>query len=67
MYYTYYCPICGKESEFAHGIRENPVYLCSEDNSVLKIKITGGGGILYKGDGWGKEKPKEKVKNEKNK
>lgn len=52
MFYTYYCPQCGKEEEFMHGMLEEPEYRCSEDNTVLKKKITGGCGVHYKGNGW---------------
>ena len=61
MFYVYYCPICGREEEYTHGMLENPVFVCLKDDSILKQKITGGVGIHYKGEGWSKNF-KEEVK-----
>lgn len=52
MFYTYYCPTCGKEEEFVHGMTEEPKYHCENDNTIMKKKITGGCGEIYKGVGW---------------
>ncbi len=62
MFYIYYCPTCGMEEEHTHGMLESPIFICPQDKSILKRKITGGAGIHYKGDGWSKKVKKEVIK-----
>jgi len=52
MFYLYFCPSCGKEEEFRHGMLEEPEYFCENDNTKLKIRVTGGTGVIYHGNGW---------------
>lgn len=51
MLYDYVCKNCGIEREESHSINESPEIkcLCGE---TMKIKITMGGGVIFKGDGY---------------
>lgn len=50
MYYTYICH-CGEEQEVNHGMNESPKIICMCGN-LMRIKITMGGGVIFKGDGY---------------
>jgi predicted nucleic acid-binding Zn ribbon protein len=69
MIYTYYCEKCEKENDFFHGMNETPTFVC-ECGSVMKKKITGGCGVIYKGVGWPRKgtgtspKPKRYIQHE---
>jgi putative FmdB family regulatory protein len=52
MFYDYICPQCGSIKEENHGMTEEPVILCDDCSSSMKIKIYGGSGTHFKGTGW---------------
>ena len=52
MFYVYFCPKCGKEIEVRHSVNETPKIVCPNDGTIMKKKITGGNGVIYKGIGW---------------
>jgi putative FmdB family regulatory protein len=50
--YTYVCDRCKLFFEKKHKMTENPIYKCPKCGKELKRIITGGNGIIFKGDGW---------------
>ncbi|MEX2600766.1 MAG: zinc ribbon domain-containing protein [Balneolaceae bacterium] len=42
----------GTVFEHRQGINEKPLTACPESGQKVKRIISGGGGVLYKGDGW---------------
>lgn len=42
----------GSTFEIKQGINEDPLTRCPETGQEVKRVITGGGGVVYKGDGW---------------
>lgn len=38
--------------EYRQGINDKPLKTCPESGQKVKRIISGGGGVLYKGDGW---------------
>ena len=52
MNYTYACDNCKLFFEKNHGMNENPSYKCKKCKRKLRRIITGGNGVIYKGDGW---------------
>jgi len=42
----------GTVFELVQGINEKPLETCPETGQPVKRIITGGGGVVYKGDGW---------------
>ena len=52
MRYDYFCPNCGFEKEEFHGMTEKPKIVCDECGEEMKIKVTGGVGVIYHGQGW---------------
>ena len=53
MFYDYVCPKCGNEEEVIHGMTETPDIPCEKCKTKMNIKITGGSGTHFKGNGWG--------------
>jgi putative FmdB family regulatory protein len=53
MYYDYICNNCKYEKEVNHLMKEEPVIKCDKCGNIMKKKITGGVGIIFKGSGWG--------------
>ncbi len=50
--YIYVCDRCGHSFERFQKMIDKPVKKCPECNSKVHRLITGGGGILFKGDGF---------------
>lgn len=50
--YIYYDPETNEEVEKTHGMDESPTVVNPTTGNKMKIKITGGMGIIYKGSGW---------------
>ena len=50
--YDYYCKNCGQEVEVTKSIKDDGDIHCPECNSIMKVKIAGGNGILLNGYGW---------------
>lgn len=42
----------GSTFEIRQGINDDPLIKCPETGQAVKRVITGGGGVVYKGDGW---------------
>ncbi len=42
----------GTTFEIFQGINDQPLKKCPETGQKVKRLITGGGGVVYKGDGW---------------
>lgn len=57
--YVYYDPDTDYETEVQHGMMEEPEIKHPETGKVLKRKITGGSGVIYKGEGWASEPSRE--------
>jgi len=53
MTYTYYDPETNEEIEVEHGMNESPEIISEKTGNKMKRKITGGMGVIYKGEGWG--------------
>lgn len=52
MNYIYFCPNCDQEIQVDHPISKNPEVRCPSCETTMKIRITGGAGVHYKGEGW---------------
>ena len=52
MRYEYVCEPCKILYEKKHSMTENPVYKCKVCKKKLKKVISGGAGVIYRGDGW---------------
>ena len=51
--YDYKCEACEKVTEIRHSIKDKPKKKCpSCGKNKLKVLISGGGGVIFKGDGW---------------
>lgn len=50
--YVYYDPDTGYEAEVVHGMTEDPIIKHPDTGKRLIRKITGGSGVIYKGEGW---------------
>lgn len=50
--YSYECLNCKKIEDHFHGIKEDKVILCSKCNHKMVRLISGGSGVIFKGDGW---------------
>ena len=79
--YNYICTDCKKEFEVFHSISENTYKKCKQikknncnENGKLIRKITGGSGLIFKGDGFyltdysqkNKKLKKKEINNDKN-
>lgn len=42
----------GSTFEIQQSINDDPLSVCPETGQAVKRVITGGGGVVYKGDGW---------------
>lgn len=42
----------GSTFEYRQGINDAPLETCPETGQKVKRIISGGGGVVYKGDGW---------------
>jgi len=52
MTYLYYCKKCGHEQDEWHNMKNSPEIKCEKCKSLMRKKITGGSGIIYRGNGW---------------
>lgn len=50
--YVYYDPETDEEMEVQHSIHEDPEIVNENTGNVMKRRITGVAGIIYKGNGW---------------
>lgn len=51
--YEYYCPSCGLETEVVHTMAEvDTIKVVCTCSTRMRRKITGGAGVIFKGDGW---------------
>jgi predicted nucleic acid-binding Zn ribbon protein len=50
--YIYYDPETNDEIEKVHEMKESPVVINPKTGNKMKIKITGGMHIIFKGSGW---------------
>lgn len=50
--YDYECPECKEVIEIDHGINDDPRIVCSKCNKKMARLISGGGGVIFKGDGF---------------
>ena len=50
--YDYKCEQCEHIFEAFHGMQENPVLRCPECGGRTKRQISGGAGLIFKGDGF---------------
>ncbi|MDO8640898.1 MAG: hypothetical protein Q7R33_05090 [Nitrosarchaeum sp.] len=51
MIYEYECE-CGHVQEEIHGMNESPEIKCERCRCIMRQKITGGAGTIFKGSGW---------------
>ena len=65
--YEYYCTSCGFEFEEFQSIASEPIASCPKCQAQVQRKISGGGGLIFKGSGFyitdykkSAEKPAEK-------
>jgi len=52
MIYEYKCEQCDRIDEVQHGMKESPEVKCTECNSVMNRQISGGTGVIFKGNDW---------------
>jgi len=50
--YEYYCASCGFEFEEFQSIASEPISVCPNCGANVQRKITGGGGLIFKGSGF---------------
>jgi putative FmdB family regulatory protein len=51
--YEYHCSNCGHSEEVFQRITEEPLIICPECKQPTFMRVvTGGAGVLYKGEGW---------------
>ena len=50
--YEYCCEACKAKAEIVHGIKENPEIKCLKCGKVMIRLISGGGGVIFKGEGF---------------
>jgi putative FmdB family regulatory protein len=50
--YDYYCTECGFEFEEFQSIASDPIEECPKCGKLVKRKITGGSGLIFKGSGF---------------
>ena len=50
--YVYECINCKKVEEHFHSIKSEEVILCSKCSHKMTRLISGGSGVIFKGDGW---------------
>lgn len=54
--YDYKCPNCGTVLEMFHDMFIMQSYVCPKCNKVLIKQIGKGAGVIYKGDGFTKQR-----------
>jgi predicted nucleic acid-binding Zn ribbon protein len=54
MVYIYYDPETGEEMEVEHPMNEDPIVTNKKTGNIMKKKITGGVGVIYKAGGFSK-------------
>lgn len=52
MIYQYKCDACRGIVEVEHGMKENPVIKCLKCKKPVTRVVSGGAGVIFKGDGW---------------
>ena len=50
--YEYYCTSCGFEFEEFQSIASEPIQICPQCRGQVQRKISGGGGLIFKGSGF---------------
>ena len=50
--YEYYCDRCEGKTEIVHGIKESPVVRCLKCRKPMRRLISGGAGVIFKGEGF---------------
>ena len=50
--YEYYCDRCEGHTEVFHGINEEPVIRCPKCKKPMRRLISGGAGVIFKGEGF---------------
>jgi len=50
--YDYKCKACGQSFELFHGMSENPAVECPECGGQCTRLISGGAGLIFKGNGF---------------
>lgn len=50
--YEYYCTSCGFEFEEFQSIASEPIQVCPQCNGKVQRKISGGSGLIFKGNGF---------------
>ncbi|NOZ64153.1 MAG: zinc ribbon domain-containing protein [Caldiserica bacterium] len=50
--YEYECEDCGYRFEKFQGITEDPVKICHRCGGKVKRLLSGGGGVIFKGNGF---------------
>lgn len=50
--YEYYCTSCGFEFEEFQSIASEPIQICPQCSGHVQRKISGGGGLIFKGTGF---------------
>jgi len=50
--YDYRCPSCGHTVEMFHGMSESPPVPCPECGAECEKVISGGAGLIFKGNGF---------------
>jgi len=51
--YEYHCSNCGHTEDVLQRITEEPLVICPECKQATFARVvTGGAGVIYKGEGW---------------
>jgi putative FmdB family regulatory protein len=50
--YEYYCADCGFEFEEFQSIASEPISVCPKCDGQVRRKISGGSGLIFKGNGF---------------
>jgi len=61
--YIYKCDRCQATAEAVHSITKSPKVTCPKCKKSMRRVITGGAGVIFKGEGW----PGQDIKREKEK
>jgi len=50
--YVYKCPNCELTFDCFHSMKDDPHILCEKCGTICNKQITGGNGIIFKGEGF---------------